>query len=237
MIRWDNLTFTELEKLINDKTVVILPVGSVEEHGPHLPLNSDMIQPNYISEKVSDRIGAIVLPPISYGWTKTMNSFTGTISINFDTLKNLVFDILNAVCNSGIKNIVILSGHASKLHMAALNLAADNVMDRYKVKIMVLSDYDIAYEYRGKLVPETDSHAGIIETSRVLAIAPELVKKDWKYERKNTEKKYMVLKDIRDYYTYGTLSDPTGASSELGTQLNNLIINRLVDYIKTNFEL
>jgi creatinine amidohydrolase len=237
MIRWDNLTFTELEKLLNDKTVVILPIGSVEEHGAHLPLSSDMIQPNYIAEQVSDRIGAIILPPISYGWTKTMNSFKGTISINFETLKMLTYDILNAVCKAGVKNIVILSGHASKLHMAALNLAADEILDTYHIKIMVLSDYDIAYEYRGRLVPETDSHAGIIETSRVMAIAPDLVKKDWKYEKKKSEKKYMVLKDIREYYTYGTLSDPDGASPELGAQLNKLILDRLIDYIKANFEL
>lgn len=237
MIRWDNLTFTELEKLINDKTVVILPIGSVEEHGPHLPLSSDMIQPNYVAEQVSEKIGAIVLPPISYGWTKTMNSFKGTISINFDTLKMLVFDILDSVCKTGVKNIVILSGHASKLHMAALNLAAEEILDIHHVKIMVLSDYDIAYEYRGKLVPETDSHAGIIETSRVMAIAPELVKKERKYEQRKTEKKYMVLKDIREYYTYGTLSDPEGANSELGAQLNKLIVDRLIEYIKSNFEL
>ena len=237
MIRWGNLTFTELEKKINDKTVVILPIGSVEEHGPHLPLSSDMIQPNYVAEQVSEKMGAIILPPISYGWTETMNAFKGTVSITFDTLKALVFDILDSVCKTGVKNIVILSGHASRLHMAALNLAADEILDIHHAKIMVLSDYDIAYEYRGKLVPESDSHAGIIETSRVMAIAPELVKKERKFEKKKEEKKFLILKDIREYYPYGTLSDPTGANAELGAELNKLIVDRLIEYIKSHFEL
>ena len=231
MIYWQEHTYKEIEKRISDDLIVILPIGSVEEHSTHLPLNTDTLQALYVVEEIAKRINALVLPQIEYGWVKSVESFKGTISIEFDTLKILVKDILTSLVNQGIKNIVILSGHASSAHMSALKMAA---LDIEKAKIMLLSDYDIAFELRGTLVPEDDNHAGIIETSRILAIKKEAVRDKMEFEKKDMPK-YMVIKDKREYYPKGTFSDPNGANSKLGNDVNHIIIERITSLIQENF--
>ncbi len=231
---WDEYTYPEIEELLKSEPVIILPIGSVEAHGYHLPLNTDMIQPLWLAEEIAKRMNAIILPPIHYGWTKGLSSFPGTISVGFETLKNLVLDILKEVVKHGGRKIVVLSGHASTNHMAALRLACEEMAGN-GVMIMLLSDYYIAYQYRGKLVPEDDGHAGVLETSRVMAIRPELVKENYKFEKLPVGK-YMVTPDYREFVPYATFSNPQGASKELGEKLNNIILEELLKIIKENFE-
>ena len=231
---WDEYTYPEIEKILKEKTLVILPVGSVEAHGHHLPLNTDMLQPLWLAERIAERINALILPPVHYGWTGALSSFTGTISIGFDTLKNLVRDILKEVIKHGAKDIMVLSGHASTNHMTALRLACEETK-RENVKIMLLSDYNIAYQYRGKFVPSDDSHAGVIETSRIMAIRPELVKKEYLFEKRPSEK-YMVVVDYSKIVPYATFSNPEKANRQLGEMLNNQILEELIKIIKNNFK-
>ncbi len=233
---WAEYTYDELEEKIKKEPLVILPVGSVEAHGHHLPLNTDMLQPLWLAERIAERFNALILPPVHYGWTESLAPFTGTISIGFDTLYLLVRDILSEVLRHGVREIVVLSGHASGNHMAALRLACEEVNREYEdAKIMLLSDYYLAYQYRGKLVPEDDSHAGVIETSRVMAIRGDLVRGDYKFE-KNPAGKYMVVVDYSKIVPYATFSDPKGSSKELGVKLNNMILEELTKIIKENFE-
>jgi len=232
---WAEYSYKEIEEIVKENPLVILPIGSVEAHGYHLPLNTDMIQPLHLAERIASELGALILPPIHYGWTESLASFPGTISIGFDTLYLLVRDVLSEVLRHGVRNIVVLSGHASGNHMAALRLACEEVNREYEdAKIMLLSDYYIAYQYRGKLVPEEDSHAGVIETSRVMAIRPELVKEDYHFEKKSVGK-YMIVRDYRELIPYATFSNPEGANKELGEKLNNMILEELLKIIKENF--
>ena len=234
---WDEYTYEEIEEIIKKQPLVILPIGSVEAHGHHLPLSTDMLQPLWLAEEIAKRINALILPPIHYGWTQGLSSFPGTISISFESLRGFVKDILREVAKHGIRKIMVLSGHASTNHMAALRLACEDVLKEYKdLKIMLLSDYYIAYQYRGKLVPEDDSHAGIIETSRIMAIRPELVKENYKF-KKNPVGKYMVQVDYMGMVPYATFSNPEGASRELGEKLNKIILEELLKIIKENFEI
>ncbi len=234
-LRWEEHTYAEIEERLKENPLVILPVGSVEAHGHHLPLNTDLLQPMWLAEKIAERFNALLLPPINYGWTESLAPFPGTISIGFDTLYLLARDILSEVLRHGARKILVLSGHASTNHMAALRLACEEVNREYEdAKIMLLSDYYIAYQYRGKLVPDDDSHAGVIETSRVMAIRPDLVKENYKFE-KNPTGKYMVVVDYSKVVPYATFSDPRGANKELGEKLNNMILEELTKIIRENF--
>ncbi len=140
---------------------------------------------------------------------------------------------MQEVVKHGAKKIMVLSGHASTNHMAALRLACEEIAKK-GVKIMLLSDYYIAYKYRGELVPEDDGHAGVLESSRVMAIRPELVKNDFKFERKPVGK-YIVAPDYKEFVPYATFSNPEGANKELGDKLNNIILEELLKIIKENF--
>ncbi len=236
-LRWDEYTYPEIEKKLKNNPVVIFPLGSVEAHGYHLPLNTDMIQPMWLAERIAERLNALIIPPLPYGWTENLKSFKGTISIGFSSLYGIVKDILTSLVAQSVRKIIVLSGHASSNHMAALRLACEDVVKENRdVKIMLLSDYYIAYKYRGDLVPEDDGHAGVIETSRVMAIRPDLVKETYKFEKKEYGK-YMVIVDYKDIVPYATFSDPHGANKELGEKLNSLILEELIKIIKENFNL
>lgn len=229
----DELTMPEFQEKVKQNPVVILPLGAIEEHGPHLPLCTDSIQPEYIAQKVAEKTGALIAPPIRYGYCSSTKNFPGTITISFDTLRALIYDILLEFIRNGIKNIVVLSGHAGRIHMAALRLAAQEVVEESEANIMVLSDYDIAYDLidKDETIPPDDGHSGLIETSRILAIREELVK--GKGVPGNTRPpKFMVLRDPETHFPTGVMGDPSNASKEKGKEINDFIIGELVKLIE-----
>ncbi|MGC8686585.1 MAG: creatininase family protein [Thermoplasmata archaeon] len=178
---------------------------------------------------------AFFMTPIYYGYTE-LKDYKGTISISFNTLYSLVFEILAKIVKDGVKNILIISGHASSIHMAAIRSADNDILEKEPVKIMLLSDYDIAYELRSKLVPAEDSHAGIIETSRMMAISPDIVKNDYKFSYTG-KGRFMVIANYSSIYPEGTLSDPKGSSQELGKKINDYVVEKLWEIVKENFNL
>src|SRR5438034_986194 len=148
--------------------VVIVPVGALEEHGRHLPLGADMIQPLHVLGEVARRTGAHLAPAIPYGVCTTSRPYPGTVSVSVDALKAFVGDVLADFTRNGVRRIMIVSGHAGREHMMALRAAAQEVVDRGSgLRATVLSDYDIIYASKG-LLPEGDGHAGAGETSRIL---------------------------------------------------------------------
>lgn len=232
----DELSSAEFGKLVKRDPLVLLPLGAVEEHGAHLPLCTDSIQPEYVVEKVAARLPGTVLiaPPMRYANCATTRNFPGTISLSFEALRAVMADILSELCRNGIRRIVIVSGHAGGAHMAALRLAGDKVVaDVPDLKLMLLSDYDIAYELKGKEFDERDGHAGTIETSRVMAIKPKLVKKRGvkNYDR---PPKYMVTLHPEQYFPSGVMGDPTKASPAQGRRINEYIIKGLAELIIQN---
>lgn len=229
----DELTMSEFKEKVSESTVVILPIGAVEEHGPHLPLCTDSLQPEYIAQKVAEKTGALIAPPIRYGYCSSTRNFPGTITISFDTLRSLIYDLLSEFIRNGIKNIVVLSGHAGRVHMAALRLAAQRVVNENEANIMVLSDYDIAYDLldRDETIPSDDGHSGLIETSRIMAIRKDLVKGKG-ITGKDRPPKFKVLKDPEKYFPSGVMGDPANASKDKGDEINEYIIDELVRLVE-----
>ena len=227
----DELTMTEFKNKVNDKLVVILPIGAVEEHGSHLPLNTDSLQPEYISELVAEKTNSLIAPPIRYGVCMSTKNFPGTITIQFETLQKLIYDILSELIRNGIKNILILSGHAGRMHMSALKLSAARIVEENEVQIVLLSDYDIAYKFKGFDFPKDDGHAGSIETSRILSIREDLVK--GKGEDTVVEfPKFQMLKNPEKFFPSGVMGKPSFASKEKGKMLNTFITNEIIKLVE-----
>lgn len=224
----DNLSTFEFQERLkaDDKVVVILPIGAVEGHGAHLPLSTDSLQPEYIAERVAKELNLLIAPPIRYGICNATRNFAGTITLSFDTFRTLIQEVLDELCRHGVKNIVVLSGHAGRIHMAALRVAGEAIVEKYDVKLMVLSDYDIIYKLAGKEFPEWDGHAGSVETSRILAISPELVKGKGKLAKIDFPP-YMILRNPEKYFPTGVMGDPEAASTEFGEKMNKLVLDEL----------
>jgi creatinine amidohydrolase len=236
VFKLDELSSNEFGALVKKDPLVFLPLGAVEEHGAHLPLCTDSIQPEYIVGKVAAKLPGTVLiaPAIRYANCVTTRNFPGTISLSVDTLRALIEDILDELCRNGIRRVVIVSGHAGGAHMAALRTAGENVVeDVPELKLMVLSDYDIAYELKGREFDERDGHAGTIETSRVMAIKPKLVKKKGvkSYDR---PPRFMVLARPEKHFPTGVMGDASIASPGQGRRINDYIINGLAELVKKN---
>jgi len=232
----DELSSAEFGRIVTRNPLVLVPIGAVEEHGAHLPLCTDSIQPADIVEKVAARLpGAVLIAPLlPYANCSATRNFPGTISLSFDALRAVMTDILSELCRNGIRRIVVVTGHAGGAHMTALRIAGEAVVQRTgDLKLMILSDYDIAYELKGKEFDERDGHAGTIETSRVMAIKPRLVKKRG-VRNFNRAPRYMVVPDPERYFPCGVMGDPTKASPAQGRRINEYIVKGLVELIEKN---
>ncbi len=238
LLWFDELSMKEAEARADAGTVVIVPIGSVEEHGQHLPLCTDSLQPEYVALEVAKKTGCLIAPPLRYGVCNAARGFPGTISLTFNGLYVIARDILEEFVRNRFTRILVISGHAGQAHMTALRLAAQEVVVHHqkkdakeKPRIMVCSDYDFAYELKGKYFSEKDGHAGTIETSRVMDIKPELVK------AKGTKSfpempRFEIVADPERFFPTGVIGDPTTASKEKGRMINSYIIKEVVKLIE-----
>lgn len=235
---FDELSTKEASDKSKAGTVVIVPIGSVEEHGEHLPLCTDSLQPEYVALEVAKETECLVAPPLRYGVCNSTRGFPGTISITFNGLYNITHDILEELIRNHFTRILVMSGHAGQAHMAALRLAAQEIVWKHerddpknKPRIMVCSDYDFAYELKGKYSSEKDGHAGTIETSRVMAIRPELIKTRG---TKSFPKmpRFEIVADSERYFPSGVIGDPTVDTAEKGKTINKYIVQEVVKLIK-----
>lgn len=228
----EEMTTTELKKEIDRNPVVILPVGATEAHGPHLPLGTDSFQPEAVADMLASRIGGLVAPPIKYGHHSSTRNMVGTIGISFDTLRALVREVMEALIADGIRKIVVLSGHAGHVHLAALKVAAEEVVAGGEVSVMLLADYDLAWEVSEEMgMKGDDGHGGLIETSRIMAIAPDLVR-DGRGRGEFVDQEHMVIADPEVCYPQGYAGPAEDASPELGRKVNDHVVNRLEDIIR-----
>ncbi len=171
-----DLDSRSFERELARSPLVILPVGALEAHGPHLPLGADQIQAEATAAALAERLDALVAPTLPYGACPGARRFPGTVSLRLTTLTDGARAVLEELARMGVRRLLVLSGHAERGHMAALREAADATMQAVPAcRVVVLSDYDFVYELRGRESPETDGHAGLLETSRLLALAPERV--------------------------------------------------------------
>jgi creatinine amidohydrolase len=233
---FDELNMPEAEKAAKEGKVVIIPCGSIEEHGTHLPLCTDSLQAEYVALEVARNAGCLVAPPLRYGVCSSTRNFPGTITISFDSLRGIMTDILEDFVRNGFKRLMIITGHAGKSHVIALKLAAKTVVTNHqnekdRPRIMVCTDYDFAFDAKMEDVDNRDSHAGTIETSRVMAIRSDLIK--GKGTRNDPDlPRFEVVPDPERYFPSGVMGDPTIASSEKGQKINEYVIEQIVKLVK-----
>ncbi|MGQ9588065.1 MAG: creatininase family protein [Thermoplasmata archaeon] len=231
------MTSDEFARRARKRPLVIVPFGSTEGHGSHLPLCTDAFQAEEVARRVALEFDALVCPPVRYGECLSTRNFPGTLSLSFDTIRGLAYEVVSELARNGIDKVLLLSGHAGRSHMTALRQGALKAIERCpSMRIMLLSDYDIAYDLRGQEFPEDDGHAGEIETSRMLGIRPELVGES-RPRGKNGPPEFMVLPDPDTYFPSGVLGDSGGASAKKGKRIDDYVSDRLCDLVARNFGL
>ncbi len=216
-----------LERQLRRPPILILPVGALEAHGPHLPLGADQLQAEATADELADRLGGLVAPALPYGSCPGTRRFPGTVSLPMGTLTDLARQVLAEYARMGFTRMLVLSGHAERGHMAALREAAESVQAaREGVRIVVLSDYDFVYERRGDEAPPTDGHGGLLETSRVMFVAPTLVGP----QRPVVEHRgspFVPGSPPSEEWPESVQGDTRPASAELGARLQRYVLERL----------
>lgn len=226
----EEMTMGEFEAGLAVTQTILIPFGSVEEHGYHLPLSTDTIQAYEVGKKASRLIPLFVAPPIHYGSCRSTSCHPGTISISTATLKALLKDIVRSLYGQGLRNVIVLTGHAGGSHRMALQDAGEELLPELEeLKIAVLTEYDLAAR-EGREIVETegDAHAGEIETSRILHSHPDLVKGTGAREFPNFPPGLLV-RNKRKYWPNGVWGDPTKATAVKGRQIEELVVAKIIE--------
>lgn len=231
----DELTSEEFAQVVRLKPVVIIPFGATEAHGPHLPLCTDSVQPEAVAMAAAERLECLVAPPVRYGQHSSTRNMPGTIDISFETLHLLARDILRALRRQGLTKAVILAGHCGGLHMAALRLAVEEVVQEGGMRVMLIADYDLAVAKQSAVTDDADDgHGGALETSRVLDIRPDLVKKS-RGIGTATSNGGETLRNPEEMYPQGFVGDASRATAKGGEIVNEHVIAELVRMIEARF--
>jgi creatinine amidohydrolase/Fe(II)-dependent formamide hydrolase-like protein len=236
-------TWPDIEHRLKEIDIALLPVGAIEQHGPHLPLDTDAFDADYLAKQVAAGCSdpkPLVLPLVPYGVSYHHDDFKGTISISNETLAKIVYEIGISIARNGIKKLVIINGHGG--NTPSLNFAAQMINRDSKIFVCLdtgnTSDVDI-YDL---VETPNDVHAGEFETSTSLAIRAKLVKLD--KARKMVPQfssRYLNFTSKRgvSWYAYtkkisedGTIGDPTKASAEKGKKMWKIMISHLVTFVE-----
>lgn len=174
-IWWQELSWPEVENLVQEIDTVMLPIGSTEQHGRHLPLGVDVFIPMGIAERVSVQTGVPILPPIWYVPSAWHQNFPGSIHVSAETVIRQIVEICSSVRKYGIKHIIGINGHTGGCD-STLVVAADQVLAKTDARFWIASVVDIAYH---EIIEVCDSpvlgHADEIETAKMMAVRPDLV--------------------------------------------------------------
>jgi creatinine amidohydrolase/Fe(II)-dependent formamide hydrolase-like protein len=243
-VLWGEHSWIQAKESLEKIDTALLPVGAIEQHGPHLPLDTDAWDAEYICRSVAERCTdpkPLVLPLIAYGVSYHHDDFPGTISVGPDALAAFVYDVGISAARHGIAKLVIINGHGG--NAPTLQLAAQKINRDARIFTCVdsgeTSDADVM------VLAETpnDVHAGEIETSTALATRPELVDRS-RAEASVPEfsSQYLDFTSTRSILWYehtailsasGVLGDPTRASREKGERIWRVVIEHLVRLVET----
>lgn len=177
MNKYGKLAAKEAADRLRESGIALLPVGAVEAHGPHLPLETDNVLAERVAEKLSEKVNAMILPPLNYGQVWSLQNFPGSLSISNDTLIHFIRDIGVSLERQGARIFAMVNGHVG--NMPALKEAARLLYEQTDLKV-----YYFTYPGTKEVVDRVREskpahgsyfHACEIETSYMLYLAPNQV--------------------------------------------------------------
>jgi creatinine amidohydrolase len=229
----EEMTMNQVEEGLKKTRTVIIPAGSVEEHGPHLPLSTDQLTAYELCREVVRSVSVFVAPPLFYGVCRSTSDHPGTVSISTSALKHLVQDIASSLHKQGLRKFILLSGHAGVNHMAALTEAGEWILEHLSgTTVAVLSILTLmSPDFLKAVETPNDAHAGEVETSLVMHLKPHLVQGSAKGERPVFPNPILV-KNKRAFWPGGVWGDPAKASAEKGGMFFSLLVQELVSLIR-----
>ncbi len=246
-LKWGEMNRWELDQRSEMVDTAILPVGSLEQHGPHLPLDTDSFDAGYVVEnavKELDSAKPPILPTIPYGVSDHHMSFPGTVTLSPDTLEDMIVEIGRSVLQHGFFKLYIYNGHGG--NESALKTAAKKLKEETGMAVFVDSFENMDQEREEIVESENDVHAGEFETSLVLANREDKVdermipEKEYEFPDERMEfdhePEFFYSWHTHDITETGVIGDACKASKEKGEKLWEAGIERVKERLETVIE-
>ena len=237
----DRLTWAEVKKKIhNGRSTVVVPFGSTEQHGRHLPLGTDAVLGDEIGRGLAERLDAFLAPTVRLGCSAHHLSFPGTISLAEETFQQVVVDVVASLSRHGFRRIVLLPTHGGNFKPLAQAFAKLEPVE--DVRVLAFTDLEgfvnVAFESSrsaGVAPAQSGAHSGEWETSAMLALRPEQVKMDQAAEGfvgELSEILARVFDGIQALDENGVLGDPRPATAAAGKKYIDDIVDYLYRWVK-----
>ncbi|MGD8397994.1 MAG: creatininase family protein [Anaerolineae bacterium] len=251
-IHYDELTWPEMREAIDRQPVILLPFGTIEDHGPHLPINTDNVIVEAICLEVARRAPGevLVMPLVSYGLDEHHMDFPGTVAVDTEALLRYVTDVAASPARHGLTHVLIVNGHGSNAPVA--DLAARQVVLRTGIACGAMSPNaaidptlaEPALSAGRRSAPGGVAHAGEYETAMMLHLRPDLVHMDravcemgqLTLEYFNWDHDEPSVLSWQDWWSRmsesGVCGDPTVATAEFGRALFETTVENFVRFVR-----
>jgi creatinine amidohydrolase len=241
-MRYSDETSPDLRDRFAGGVTVLLPTGSVEQHGPHLPVGTDAMIAEALAHAVVERLSpdCLVLPALWYGFAPHHMSFSGTVTLAAETYLALVRDISRSVISHGVSQLVILNGHGGNVAPLRM-LSAELARDCGRAPLIVTYWETINREIH-EIFAEPElvcGHACALETSLALHLFPQLVRRQAIPAGRSGESGPHMFGtsgafeglDFGRFSANGVIGDPSLASPEVGARLFTLLTDKLTSTV------
>ena len=223
-------TWPECREYLMNTPVAILPLGATEQHGPHLPQNTDTVLAEALALDVAKKTSGLVLPSVQVGYSWSWRDYPGTLTYSFDTFREVVKDLARSVHRSGCRALMTLSGHGA--NPVPLKMTARELVDELDLKVL-----NVFYPGLDEVMADAESpqwapmnfHAEEFETSLMLYLKPEWVRMDLavrEYPPRSAEYEMSTL-PLGSLSGSGVFGDATVASREKGERWFHACVARM----------
>lgn len=226
----EDLTWLEAEKLLNDKTVIVIPVGAAaKEHGPHLKLKNDFLIAEYLKNRVLVDSNVVITPTVNYSFYPAFLEYPGSTSLRLETARDLIIDICHNFSSHGVRRFYVINTGVSTrrpLKAAAEQLIAEGILLEYTDIIKIAEPVEKEVKKQ-----EGGTHADEIETSVMLYIAPQSVDMSKAVKDYTPDKGPLTRNPNNPQGTYsatGIWGDPTLATKEKGKKIVEAIVSGIL---------
>ncbi|MCP5103919.1 MAG: creatininase family protein [bacterium] len=232
-MKFEELTTTDVQQYLETQNAVLIPLGSIEQHGAHLPLGTDSFLTGTIVDQVSDLTNIPMLPPINCGPCFNSSSHAGTVSISTHVFYDLLQGILTSLYSQGFRTFFLLSGNAGQSQLVTLRELAENFMQsKEDARFHVICTYHVSKAVAQTLVDASrEFHAGAVETSLMLYLRPDLVDSSKYKPGKKKFPQYEIVRDKKKYWETGVDGRPAAASEALGREIFEKTVAHIKSYV------
>jgi creatinine amidohydrolase len=229
------LSWPDVERYIKSGVIVLLPVGAAcKEHGPHLPMNADFLQVEWLAGALAQRVEVLVWPTISYGYYPAFIDYPGSVSLARETFQRLVHEILSDIHRSAARAVLILNMGISTIE--PLQCVIDAIPEMMCIKLANAYDGPHCRSVIEAIEEQScGGHADEIETSILLAIGREYVDQGKAEVWTPPNLEVPLSRNDRDspgYSPAGVWGDPTLASEDKGHRLLSAMLDDLLDTVE-----